>query len=188
MHLQPDRCIRSPAQSHNHCPQRAGMDVPVVLGLVNRFGKLFPPGFGEQEAETSAGDGKAAENNGGYGRVVRGQHVDQWGHQTTGSARDGAQTGGSLPGTNHTLPFSQSERIGLSPEVETHRKDVGNSSCTYTEHTDPAQLRKIRPAVTNKVTATTWSWRERKRIINKWRENPSAEGHRRSGSTQGCCC
>lgn len=56
------------------------IDVPVVLGLANRFRKLFSPGLGKQEAETAADDGEAAENNGGYGRVVHGQHVDQRRH------------------------------------------------------------------------------------------------------------
>lgn len=68
------------SKSHLWLNQGAGIDVPVVLGLVNRFRKLFSPGLGKQEAKTAADDAKAAENNGGDGRVVQGQHVDQRRH------------------------------------------------------------------------------------------------------------
>lgn len=43
---------------------------------------------------------------------------------------------------------------GKMLHVSAYRKEVGNSSCTYTEQMDPAQFRKIRPAVTSTVTAT----------------------------------
>lgn len=46
----------------------------------------------------------------------------------------------------HVLPFKL--------DIKNHRKDVGNSSWRYTEHTDPDQFKKIRPAATNVVTVT----------------------------------
>ena len=42
----------------------------------------------------------------------------------------------------------------------TYRKDVGNSSWTYTLHMDPAQFAKKRPEVANMVIATALPWME----------------------------
>ena len=53
---------------------------PVAFSLIGRFRKLLPPGLGEQEAEKSTDQCKAAEDCGGDGPVVRGQDAEQWRH------------------------------------------------------------------------------------------------------------
>lgn len=73
--------------------------LPVALSLISWIRKLLSPGLRKQEAESSTDHWKGAENYGGYGPVVHGQHVDQRREQATSSTYNGAQTRGCLSET-----------------------------------------------------------------------------------------